>query len=50
VSRDFAPALADALRRAITRNPLLDRETWAQYDALIAEYEASAVSAVSVAE
>lgn len=41
---DFAPALADALRRAITRNPLLSPDDWAAYDALLARYAASVTS------
>lgn len=46
--KDFAPALADALEAAITRNPLLSREDWARYNALLAEYTASSDAKIVV--
>jgi len=38
----FAPALAAALREAITRNPGLFPEHWKRYDDLLAEYTTAA--------
>ena len=41
MSNDFAARLAAALEDAITRNPLLSKETWGRYNDLLAEYNAT---------